>query len=94
VSIDDNKAVVQGVFEAINARALERLSEFVADDVVDHNAVKLITEGDKVDSRFTLSGNNLGEYRGLPQPPHQHFDASRVIGRTARQGSRGPSGRC
>ena len=39
MSIDESKAVVRTVFEAINARALERLSDVVADDVVDHNAV-------------------------------------------------------
>jgi predicted ester cyclase len=39
VTLDDNKAVVLRLFEAINERALHRLDEVVDADVVDHNAV-------------------------------------------------------
>jgi steroid delta-isomerase-like uncharacterized protein len=39
VSLEDNKAVVRRLFDAINNRATDRLPELVAADVVDHNAV-------------------------------------------------------
>jgi steroid delta-isomerase-like uncharacterized protein len=39
MSIEGNKAVVRRLFDAINNGAVERLSELVAADVVDHNAV-------------------------------------------------------
>jgi len=39
VSVEDNKAVVEQLFESINRRDLDALSEVVAPDVVDHNAV-------------------------------------------------------
>ena len=39
MSLEDNKAVVRRLVEAINNRALDRVPELVAADVVDHNAV-------------------------------------------------------
>jgi predicted ester cyclase len=39
VSLEDNKAVVRRLFDAINNRALDRVPELVAPDVVDYNAV-------------------------------------------------------
>ena len=108
MSIDDNKAVVNRLIESINTRALDRLSELVADDVVDHNAVifmqpegpggvaegirmlvaafpdlridvhELIGEADTVVARLTVSGTNLGEYRGLPEPTNERFETEAV----------------
>jgi steroid delta-isomerase-like uncharacterized protein len=108
VIIDDNKAVVTRLVESINTRALGRLSELVAADVVDHNAVifmqpegpggveegirmlvsafpnlridvhELIGEADTVVARLTVSGTNLGAYRGLPEPSNQHFETEAV----------------
>ena len=40
-----------------------------------HIAVEeLIGEGDNVVARLLLSGTNLGDYRGLPQPTNQRFE--------------------
>ena len=39
MTLEDNKAVVLRLFDAINDRALDRLPELVDADVVDHNAV-------------------------------------------------------
>jgi predicted ester cyclase len=108
VSIDDNKALVTRLVESINSRALDRLADLVASDVVDHNAVifmqpegpggveegirmllagfpdlriaihDLIGEIDTVVARLTVSGTNLGEYRGLPQPTNQRFEMEAV----------------
>jgi hypothetical protein len=39
VSVEDNKAVVEQLFESINRHDLDALSEVVAPDVIDHNAV-------------------------------------------------------
>ena len=108
MSIDDNKTVVTRLVESINTRALDRLSELVADDIVDHNEVifmqpdgpggvaegirrlvaafpdlridvhELIGEADTVVARLTVSGTNLGEYRGLPEPTNRHFETEAV----------------
>jgi steroid delta-isomerase-like uncharacterized protein len=108
VSIDENRAVVNRLVESINTRALDRLSELVAVDVVDHNEVifmqpdgpggvaegirrlvaafpdlridvhELIGEADTVVARLTVSGTNLGEYRGLPEPTNQRFETEAV----------------
>jgi hypothetical protein len=39
MGVEENKAVVQRLFDAINNRRLDELSQVVAPDVVDHNAV-------------------------------------------------------
>lgn len=39
MGLDENKAVVQRLFDAINSGSLDELPEVVAPDVVDHNAV-------------------------------------------------------
>ena len=39
MSLEDNKAVVRRIFDAINNRAFARVPELVAADVVDHNAI-------------------------------------------------------
>jgi predicted ester cyclase len=39
MGLEENKAVVQRVFDAINTGSLDELPEVVAPDVVDHNAV-------------------------------------------------------
>jgi predicted ester cyclase len=33
-----------------------------------------IGEADTVVARLTVSGTNLGDYRGLPEPTNQHFE--------------------
>jgi predicted ester cyclase len=97
MGLEENKAVVQRLFDAINNGNLDELPQVVAPDVVDHNAVifmqpegpggvregirmllqgfpdlrltteDLIAEGDRVAARFTVSGTNTGDYRGLPR---------------------------
>jgi predicted ester cyclase len=104
VTIGGNKGVGQRLVDSVNARQLDAISEVVASDVVDHNAVifmqpegaggvdegirmlltgfpdlritvhELIEEDDKVVARLTLSGTNLGEYRGLPRPTNRYFE--------------------
>jgi steroid delta-isomerase-like uncharacterized protein len=108
VGLDENKAVAQRLFDAINNGTLDELSQVVAPDVVDHNAVifmqpegtggveegirmllqgfpdlqltaqELLAEGDKVVARFTMSGTNTGDYRGLPAPTQQHFESEAI----------------
>jgi ketosteroid isomerase-like protein len=39
MGLEENKAVVQRLFDAINNGRLEELAQVVAPDVVDHNAV-------------------------------------------------------
>jgi len=39
---------------------------------------ELIGENDTVVARLTVSGTNLGEYRGLPQPTNQRFEMEAV----------------
>jgi len=39
---------------------------------------ELIAEGDRVVARFTMSGTNTGEYRGLPAPTQRHFESEAV----------------
>jgi steroid delta-isomerase-like uncharacterized protein len=39
---------------------------------------ELIGEADTVVARLTVSGTNLGEYRGLPEPTNQHFETEAV----------------
>jgi predicted ester cyclase len=98
VSLDENKAIAQRLFDAINNGTVDELPHVVAPDVVDHNAVifmqpegpggveegirmllqgfpdlhltteEILAEGDKVVIRFTMSGTNTGDYRGLPAP--------------------------
>jgi predicted ester cyclase len=38
----------------------------------------LIAEGDRVAARFTVSGTNTGDYRGLPAPTQQHFESEAI----------------
>jgi steroid delta-isomerase-like uncharacterized protein len=38
----------------------------------------LIAEGDRVAARFTTSGTNTGDYRGLPAPTQQHFESEAI----------------
>lgn len=104
MTVEDNKAVVERLFDAINTNELDRLPDVVSADVVDHNAVifmqpdgpggveegvrmllvgfpdlhlaveELIAEGDRVVARFTMSGTNTGDYRGLPEPTDRYFE--------------------
>ena len=99
MGLEENKAVVQRLFDAINNGRIDELPQVVAPDVVDHNAVifmqpegpggveegirillqgfpdlrlttqELLAEGDQVVARFTMSGTNTGDYRGLPAQP-------------------------
>jgi steroid delta-isomerase-like uncharacterized protein len=39
---------------------------------------ELIAEGDQVVARFTMSGTNTGDYRGLPAPTQQHFESEAI----------------
>jgi predicted ester cyclase len=108
MGLEENNAVVQRLFDAINSGNLDELPQVVAPDVVDHNAVivmqpegpggvqegirmllegfpdlhlsteELIAEGDQVVARFTLSGTNTGDYRGLPAPTQQHFESEAI----------------
>jgi steroid delta-isomerase-like uncharacterized protein len=108
MSLEENKAVVQRLFDAINSGSLDELPEVVAPDVVDHNAVifmqpegpggvqegvrmllqgfpdlhlttqELVAEGDQVVVRFTTSGTNTGDYRGLPAPTQQRFETEAI----------------
>jgi predicted ester cyclase len=39
---------------------------------------ELIGEADTVVARMTVSGTNLGEYRGLPQPTNQRFETEAI----------------
>ena len=39
MGLEENKAVVQRLFDAINSGRLDELPQVVAPDVVDHNAV-------------------------------------------------------
>jgi len=108
VSFEENKAIAERLFDAINNGALDELPQLVAPDVVDHNAVifmqpegpggveegirmllqgfpdlhlttqELIAEGDKVVARFTMSGTNTGNYRGLPAPTQQYFESEAI----------------
>ena len=108
MGLEENKAVVQRLFDAINNGNLDELPQVVASDVVDHNAVifmqpegpggaregigmllqgfpdlrltteDLIAEGDRVAARFTTSGTNTGDYRGLPAPTQQHFESEAI----------------
>ena len=39
MGLEENKAVVQRLFDAINSGRLEELAQVVAPDAVDHNAV-------------------------------------------------------
>jgi ketosteroid isomerase-like protein len=108
MGLEENKAVVQRLFDAINNGRLDELPQVVAPDVVDHNAVifmqpegpggveegvrmllpgfpdlqlltqELLAEGDQVVARFTMSGTNTGNYRGLPAPTGQHFESEAI----------------
>jgi ketosteroid isomerase-like protein len=108
MGVQEHKAVVQRLFDAINNGNLDELPQVVAPDVVDHNAVifmqpegpggvregirmllegfpdlhlsteQLIAEGDQVVVRFTMSGTNTGDYRGLPAPTQQHFETEAI----------------
>jgi predicted ester cyclase len=108
MGLDENKAIVQRLFDAINSGKLDELPEVVDPDVVDHNAVifmqpegaggveegvrmlrqgfpdlqlttqELLAEGDQVVARFTMSGTNTGDYRGLPAPTRQHFQSEAI----------------
>jgi ketosteroid isomerase-like protein len=108
MGLEENKAVVQRLFDAINTGSLDELRHVVAPDVVDHNAVifmqpdgpggvedgirmllqgfpdlrlttqELLADGDQVVARFTLSGTNTGDYRGLPAPTNQHFESEAI----------------
>jgi predicted ester cyclase len=108
VGLEENKAVAQRLFDAINNGALDELPQVVAPDVIDHNAVifmqpegpggvkegirmllkgfpdlhlatqELLAEGDKVVARFTMSGTNTGDYRGLPAPTQQYFESEAI----------------
>jgi steroid delta-isomerase-like uncharacterized protein len=108
MGLEENRAVVQRLFDAINNGTLDKLSQVVAADVVDHNAVifmqpegpggveegirmllrgfpdlhlttqELIAEGDKVAARFSMSGTNTGDYRGLPAPTQQYFESEAI----------------
>jgi predicted ester cyclase len=39
---------------------------------------ELLAEGDQVAARFTMSGTNTGDYRGLPTPTQQHFESEAI----------------
>jgi steroid delta-isomerase-like uncharacterized protein len=108
MGLEENKAVVQRLFDAINTGSLDELAQVVAPDVVDHNAVifmqpegpggvedgirtllqgfpdlrlttqELLADGDQVVARFTMSGTNTGDYRGLPAPTQQHFESEAI----------------
>ena len=108
MGLEENKAVVQRLFDAINNGRLDELDQVVTPDVVDHNAVifmqpegsggveegirmllqgfpdlrlstqELLAEGDQVVARFTMSGTNTGDYRGLPAPTQQHFESEAI----------------
>ena len=108
MALEENKAVVRRLFDAINGGRLDELAQVVAPDVVDHNAVifmqpegsggveegirmllqgfpdlrlttqELLAEGDQVVARFTMSGTNTGDYRGLPAPTQQHFESEAI----------------
>jgi predicted ester cyclase len=108
VSLDENKAIAQRLFDAINNGTVDELPHVVAPDVVDHNAVifmqpegpggveegirmllqgfpdlhltteEILAEGDKVVIRFTMSGTNTGDYRGLPAPTQQYFESEAI----------------
>jgi predicted ester cyclase len=108
MGLEENKAVVQRLFDAINNGSLDELPQVVAPDVVDHNAVifmqpegpggveegirmllqgfpdlrlttqELLAEGDQVVARFTMSGTNTGDYRGIPAPTQQHFQSEAI----------------
>jgi predicted ester cyclase len=39
---------------------------------------ELLAEGDRVAARFTMSGTNTGDYRGLPAPTGQHFESGAI----------------
>ena len=39
---------------------------------------ELLAEGDQVVARFTTSGTNTGDYRGLPAPTQQHFESEAI----------------
>ena len=108
MGLEENKAIVQRLFDAINSGKLDELPEVVDPDVVDHNAVifmqpegsggveegvrmllrgfpdlqlttqELLAEGDQVVARFTISGTNTGDYRGLPAPTRQHFESEAI----------------
>jgi predicted ester cyclase len=39
---------------------------------------ELLAEGDQVVARFTMSGTNTGDYRGLPAPTGQHFESEAI----------------
>jgi steroid delta-isomerase-like uncharacterized protein len=108
MDLEENKALVQRLFDAINDGRLDELAQVVAPDLVDHNAVifmqpegpdgvtegvrlllqgfpdlrlstqELLAEGDQVVARFTMSGTNTGDYRGLPAPTQQHFESEAI----------------
>jgi len=108
MGLEENKAVVQRLFDAINNGRLDELAQVVTPDVVDHNAVifmqsegpggveegirmllqgfpdlrlstqELLAEGDQVVARFTMSGTNTGDYRGLPAPTQQYFESEAI----------------
>ena len=39
---------------------------------------ELIAEGDQVVARFSMSGTNTGDYRGLPVPTQQRFESEAI----------------
>jgi steroid delta-isomerase-like uncharacterized protein len=108
MGLEENKAVVQRLFDIINDGRLDELAQVVAQDVVDHNAVifmqpegpggveegvrmllqgfpdlrlttqELLAEDDQVVARFTMSGTNTGDYRGLPAPTQQRFESEAI----------------
>jgi predicted ester cyclase len=108
VGLEENRAVAQRLFDAINNASLDELPQVVTGEVVDHNAVifmqpegpggveegirmllqafpdlhlttqELLAEGDKVVARFTMSGTNTGDYRGLPAPTQQYFESEAI----------------
>jgi steroid delta-isomerase-like uncharacterized protein len=39
---------------------------------------ELLADDDQVVARFTMSGTNTGDYRGLPAPTQQHFESEAI----------------
>jgi ketosteroid isomerase-like protein len=66
MALEENKAVVQRLFDTINNSRLEELPQVVA------------RRGRPVVARFTMSGTNTGDHRGLPAPTQQHFESEAI----------------
>lgn len=85
-TLQRNKAVVEGCFQAINDRRLEALTEFIASDVIDYNKI-IHGEADEPGAAF----DGIRQQLQALNPLHIHIDEliaenNRVVARITQSG--------